>query len=87
MVARAIHGMIALGGCSEEVSLVSPTRDSTLADPQQLIADLRRELDECRAERDNAQRKLEERTAEHDEAPASGIAARSSAACRPSATE
>jgi hypothetical protein len=68
MVARAIHGMIALGGRSEEVSLVSPRRDSTLADPQQVIADIRRELDECRAERDNAQRKLEERTAERDEA-------------------
>jgi transcriptional regulator with GAF, ATPase, and Fis domain len=33
---------------------VSPTPDSTLADPQQIIADLRRELAECRAERDEA---------------------------------
>jgi len=47
---------------------VSPTPDSTLADPQQIIADLRRELDECRAERDKAQRKLDERTTERDEA-------------------
>jgi two-component system NtrC family sensor kinase len=33
---------------------VSPTPDSTLADPQQIIAHLRSELDECRAERDEA---------------------------------
>ena len=45
-----------------------PTPDGTLADPQQIIADLRRELDECRAERDKAQRKLDERTTERDEA-------------------
>src|SRR5262249_41006566 len=31
-------------------SQVSPTPDSTLADPQQIIGDLRRELAECRAE-------------------------------------
>ena len=47
---------------------MSPTPDSTLADPQQIIADLRRELDECRAERDKAQRKLDESTTERDEA-------------------
>ena len=47
---------------------MSPTPDGTLADPQQIIADLRRELDECRAERDKAQRKLDERTTERDEA-------------------
>ena len=40
----------------------------TLADPQQIVADLRRELEEARAERDNAQRKLNERTTERDEA-------------------
>jgi GAF domain-containing protein len=34
---------------------VSPTPDSTLADPEQLIADLRRQLAECKAERDEAQ--------------------------------
>jgi hypothetical protein len=33
-----------------------------LADPQQIIAELRRELDEC-----TAQRKLDERTTERDE--------------------
>jgi two-component system NtrC family sensor kinase len=47
---------------------VSPTPDSTLADPRQIIADLKRELDECRAERDKAQQKLDERTSERDEA-------------------
>jgi len=31
---------------------VSPTPDSTLVDPQQVIADLQRQLAECRAERD-----------------------------------
>src|SRR5438477_4398791 len=33
---------------------MSPAPDSTLADPQQIIADLRRKLAECRAERDEA---------------------------------
>src|SRR5215467_4443908 len=33
---------------------MSLTRDSTLADPQQIIADLRRERDEAKAERDEA---------------------------------
>ena len=47
---------------------MSPTPDSTLADPKQIITELRRELDECRAERDQAQRKLDERTTERDEA-------------------
>ena len=48
---------------------MSPTPDSTLADPQQqLIADLGRELEECKAERDKAQRKLDEKTTELDEA-------------------
>jgi hypothetical protein len=42
---------------------VSPTPD-----PRQIIADLKRERDECRAERDKAQRKLDERTTERDEA-------------------
>jgi len=40
---------------------VTPTPDSTLADPEQRIADLERRLAECQAERD-------ERTAERDEA-------------------
>src|SRR3954452_2979342 len=53
---------------------MSATPDSTLADPRQ-IADLQRQLAECRAERDKAlaerdkaQRRLAERTAECDEA-------------------
>ena len=33
---------------------MNPTRDSTLADPQQIIAELQRQLAECRAERDEA---------------------------------
>ena len=33
---------------------MSATRDSTLTDPAQLIADLQRQLAECRAERDQA---------------------------------
>ena len=40
----------------------------TLADPLKIIAELRRELDEARAEQDKAQRKLNERTTERDEA-------------------
>jgi two-component system NtrC family sensor kinase len=51
------------------------TPDSTLADPQQIFADLQRQLAECRAERDEAlaerlkaQRRLAEATAERDEA-------------------
>jgi hypothetical protein len=47
---------------------MSATPDSTLADPRQIIADLKRELDECRVERDKAQRTLDERTTERDEA-------------------
>ena len=42
---------------------MSPTPDRTL-DPQQLIAELQRQLAECRAERDEAQQQLIERTAE-----------------------
>src|ERR1700737_4783388 len=33
---------------------MSATRDSMLADPEQLIADLRRQLAECKTERDEA---------------------------------
>src|SRR5215210_311978 len=47
---------------------MSATPDSTLADPQQIIADLQRELAECTAERDEARRRLDKRTAERDEA-------------------
>ena len=47
---------------------MSPAPDSTLADPQQVIADLRHQLALRTAERDDAQRTLKERTAERDEA-------------------
>jgi hypothetical protein len=47
---------------------MSATPDSTLANPEQLIADLRRQLAESRIERDEAQRQLAERTVERDEA-------------------
>jgi hypothetical protein len=33
---------------------MSATPDNTLADPEQLIADLQRQLSECKAERDEA---------------------------------
>ncbi len=59
MVARAIHGIIALGGCSEEVRKVSPTPGGTLADPDQISANLKRQLAECKVE-------LDQRTAERD---------------------
>ena len=42
---------------------MSATRESTLADSEQLIADLQRQLAECRAERDEA---LEYQTATSD---------------------
>ena len=42
---------------------MSATRDSTLADCQQLLADLQRQLAECRAERGEA---LEYQTATSD---------------------
>ena len=54
---------------------MSGTPDSTSADPHQIIANLQRQLVECRAERDQAlaerltaQQKLAEATAERDEA-------------------
>ena len=46
------------------------TPASTLADSEQLIADLHHQLAECRAERDEAQQQLTERTVERDEAHA-----------------
>jgi hypothetical protein len=69
MVARVIHGMIPLGRRSEDPQL-SLTLSGTLADPQDIIADLLCKLRESRAERDEAQRKLNERTTERDEAMA-----------------
>ena len=47
---------------------MSATPDSTLANPEQRIADLERQLAECRAERDEAHQQLAERTIERDEA-------------------
>jgi hypothetical protein len=51
---------------------MSATPDSTLANPEHLIADLQRQLAESRAERDEAQRQLAERTIERD-CPSSGF--------------
>jgi class 3 adenylate cyclase/uncharacterized protein YdeI (YjbR/CyaY-like superfamily) len=47
---------------------MSPARDGTFDDAQQIIADLRQQLALRTAERDDAQRKLKECTAERDEA-------------------
>src|SRR6516162_1433908 len=55
--------MIWRGDRSRRGPQMSATRDSTLADSQQLIADLQRQLAECRAERDEA---LEYQTATSD---------------------
>jgi hypothetical protein len=60
VVARVDHGMIRLEGRSRRGPQMSPTPDDTLAQPEQLIADLRRQLAECKAERDEA---LEQQTA------------------------
>lgn len=49
---------------------MSLTPNGTLADPQHIIAHVRCELKESGAERDEAQRKLNERTTERDEAMA-----------------
>jgi transcriptional regulator with GAF, ATPase, and Fis domain len=50
-----------------EVRKMSATPDSTLANPEQRIADLERQLAECKAERDEAQRNLNKATTERDE--------------------
>src|SRR5215813_3268966 len=47
---------------------MSPTPDSTLADPAQIIADLQRKLDERTAERDDCKAERDEYKAERDEA-------------------
>jgi GAF domain-containing protein len=52
--------MIRPEGRPDEVRKMSATPDSTLANPEQLIADLQRQLAECRAERDDG---LERETA------------------------
>src|SRR6516164_3670997 len=47
---------------------MSPTPDSTLADPAQIIADLQRKLEERTAERDDCKAERDEYKAERDEA-------------------
>ncbi len=54
---------------------MSATPDHTLANTEQRIADLERQLAELRAERDEAQRQLAETTSERDEALAQQTAA------------
>ena len=49
---------------------MSATPDSTLANPEQRIADLERQLAECQSDRDQAQQQLAKRTIERDEAHA-----------------
>src|SRR5215469_7515855 len=53
-VARVDHGMIRLEGRSRRGPQMSSTPDSTLANPEQRIADLERQLAERTAERDEA---------------------------------
>jgi hypothetical protein len=54
VVARVDHGMICTEGRSRRGPRMSAMPDSTLADSERLIADLRRQLAESRAERDEA---------------------------------
>src|SRR5580704_8737933 len=54
MVARVDRGMIRAEGRSRRGPQMSAMPDNTLADPEQLIADLQRQLAECKAERDEA---------------------------------
>src|SRR6476646_5540580 len=53
-MARVDHGMIRPIGRSRRGPQMSVMPDSTLANPEQLIADLRRQLAECKTERDEA---------------------------------
>jgi adenylate cyclase len=53
---------------------MSATPDSTLTNPEQLIADLQRQLALCKAERDEARRNLDETTTKRDEAEAREMA-------------
>jgi hypothetical protein len=68
VVARVDHAIIGSEVGPDEGPNMSATPDSTLANPEQLITDLRRQLAESRAEGDEAQRQLAERTIERDEA-------------------
>jgi len=67
MVARADHGIIRPGTRSRRGPQMSVKPDNTLADPEQGMANLRRQLAEV-------QRLLDQRTAERDEALAREIA-------------
>src|SRR5262249_34543208 len=67
---RVAHDMICSEGRSRRGPQMSAMPDSTLANPEQLIADLERQLAECRAERDEAQQQLTEKTVERDKAHA-----------------
>src|SRR5215475_4691096 len=62
--------MICSEGRSRRGPQMSAMPDSRLANPEQLIADLERQLAECRAERDEAQQQLTEKTVERDKAHA-----------------
>src|SRR6516225_2338946 len=62
--------MICSEGRSRRGPQMSAMPDSTLANPERLIADLERQLAECRAERDEAQQQLIEKTVERDKAHA-----------------
>src|ERR1700730_9522627 len=68
VVARTDHGMIRSEGRSRRGPQMSATPDNTLADPEQFIADLQRQLAECKAEWDISQRNLNETKTERDEA-------------------
>src|SRR5215468_2562150 len=68
MVAGVDHGMIRPEDRSRRGPQMSATPDSTVANPEQRIADLERQLAESQAERDEAQRQLAETTIERDEA-------------------
>src|SRR5262249_19746898 len=48
------HGMIRRDGRSRRGPQMSATPDSNVANPEQFIADLQRQLAECKAERDEA---------------------------------
>src|SRR5215831_2891647 len=67
MVASVDHGMIHSEGRSRRGPQMSAPPDSTLANPEQLIYDLQRQLAECKAERDQAQRNLNETKTQRDE--------------------
>src|SRR6516162_11013875 len=54
VAARVDHGMIRPDGQSRRGPQMSATPHSTLANPEQLIADLQRQFAECKAERDEA---------------------------------